>query len=57
MALGGSNWHQIVPNLKWNGMVSVRTLQYYLLTLLVWLQASATWFGDNERKCKFPRKK
>ena len=34
MTLEGSNFHQMVPNLKWNGMVSIKTYKFCFGTLL-----------------------
>ena len=52
MTLEGANFHQMVPNLKGYGMVSIKKSQGVLWILFIRLYTSANVFWDNEKKTK-----
>ena len=56
MTLEGSNIHQMVPNLKVNGMMSLNTSQFVLCILFIRIYTSANLFGDNDKNTKITRK-
>ena len=56
MTLEGSNFHQMVPNLKVNGMMILNTSQVGLCIILIILYTSANVFGANKKNTKITRK-
>ena len=48
----GSNFHQMVPNLKGDGMVGLKKYQGGLWILWIILYTSATFFWDDAKKAK-----
>ena len=50
MTLEGSNFHQMVPNLKGNGMESIETSKVVLWILLIINWTFATFFGADDKK-------
>ena len=56
MTLEGSNFHQMVPNLKGYGMVSIKTSQGGLWIIFIILYTSSNFFGANDKKTKITRK-
>ena len=50
MTLQGSKFHQMVPNLKGNGMVSIKKYQGGLWIIFIVLYNYATLFGDDDKK-------
>ena len=52
MTLEGSNFHQMIPNLKGNSMVSIKTSKGGLWILFIKLYTSATLFGADNKKAK-----
>ena len=56
MTLEGSNFHQMVPNLKGNGVVGIEKYQGVLWIVFIILYKFETFFGDDDRKTKITRK-
>ena len=52
MTLEGSNFHQMAPNSKCKGMVSLKTYQCGLLLIFIILYNYETLFGDDDKKAK-----
>ena len=52
MTLEGSNFHQMVLNLKGDDMVHLKKSQGVLWILCIILKASSNLFGSNEKKTK-----
>ena len=52
MTLEGSNFHQIVPKLKGNGMVSIKKYEVVLWILRIILYTSTTMFGADDKRPK-----
>ena len=50
MTLEGSNFHEMVPNFKWNGMVSIKQSQVVLWILCIILYTYETFFGADDKK-------
>ena len=55
MTLEGSNFHQMVPNLKGDGMESLKTSQGVLWILFIILYTSTNLFGANDNNTKITR--
>ena len=56
MTLEGSNFHQMVPNLKGDGMVSIKKSQGVLWILCIIFYTSENFFGANYKNTKITRK-
>ena len=56
MTLEGSNFHQMVPNLKCNDMVSLITPQYGIWTLFIRLYTSENFFWVKVKQYNFTSK-
>ena len=56
MTLEGSNFHQMVPNLKGDGTMSLKKFQGVLWIIFIRLYTSENLFGDNDKKTKITRK-
>ena len=56
MTLEGLNIHQMVPNLKGDGMESLKTSQCVLWIIPIIFNASAKNFVANEKNTKITRK-
>ena len=56
MTLEGSNLHQMVQNLKGDGMVSLKTSQGVLWIIFIILYTYASMFGANDKNTKITRK-
>ena len=52
MTLEGSKFHQMVTNLKGDGMVSLKEYQGGLWILFIILYTSKTLFGADDKKTK-----
>ena len=52
MTLEGSNFHQMVPNLKGDGMVSIKNYQDGLQIICKILYTFETLFGDDDKNSK-----
>ena len=56
MTLEGLNIHQMVPNLKGDGMVSTKTSQCFLWIICIIFNASTNFFVANDKNTKITRK-
>ena len=56
MTLEGSNIHQMVPNLKGDGMKSFKTSQCVLWIISIIFNSSTNLFVGNEKNTKITRK-
>ena len=56
MTLEGSNFHQMVQNLKGDGIVSLKNTQFFLWILCIILYTSTNLFWSNDKKTKITRK-
>ena len=56
MTLEGYNFHQMVPNLKVNGMMSLNTYQFGLCILLIIIYTSANFSWVTDKNTKITRK-
>ena len=56
MTLEGSNYHQMVPNLKCKGMVSLITSQYGIWKLCIIIYTYTNLFCIKVKQCNFTRK-
>ena len=56
MTLKGSDFHQMILNLKGDGMESIKTSQGVLWILCIIIYTSANLFGANDKKTKITRK-
>ena len=56
MTLEGYNFHQMVPNLKVNGMMSINTSKVGLFIIFIRLYTYAKMFWANDKNTKITRK-
>ena len=56
MTVEGFEFHQMVPNSKGDGMVSLKKFKFFLWILCIRLYTSENLFGANDKKTKITRK-